>query len=181
MPERQCGECTLCCRLVPVRELDKPANTPCKHQRRTGCRIHHQPRKGFPRSCELWSCAWLVGEPDILRPDHAGWVVDCMPDLVRLRRNDDHAIIDEVTMLQVWVRPGVDPIEDPRLRRLAEKYAAIGQGTLLRWGTERAVAIFPPQLSSDGQWHVIGDAQMVRGETRTGNYLLDRLTEEAHG
>jgi len=35
---RTCGGCTLCCKLLPVRELKKPANTRCQHQRAEICK-----------------------------------------------------------------------------------------------------------------------------------------------
>ena len=30
---RRCGGCTLCCKLLPMPELDKRAGKPCQHQR----------------------------------------------------------------------------------------------------------------------------------------------------
>jgi hypothetical protein len=31
--DRQCGDCQLCCKLLPVRTLGKAAGQRCKHQR----------------------------------------------------------------------------------------------------------------------------------------------------
>ena len=76
MRDRHCGTCTLCCKLLPVRELEKPADTKCRHQSSKGCGIYRRP--GFPDSCHLWSCRWLVDDDtaDMLRPDRAGYVLD---------------------------------------------------------------------------------------------------------
>ena len=38
---RHCGGCTLCCKLIPVEELNKPAGARCKHVRTgKGCSIY---------------------------------------------------------------------------------------------------------------------------------------------
>ena len=38
---RQCGSCTLCCKLIPVEELHKAAGQRCQHVRAgKGCSIN---------------------------------------------------------------------------------------------------------------------------------------------
>src|SRR5262245_35666573 len=99
MTDRRCNECTLCCRLVPVGQLSKPANTRCEFQRvGKGCTVHSSPR--FPSSCKLWSCVWLQ-EPDcgLPRPDRAHYLVDPFLDFIHLRYNDDSRI--RVDVVQV--------------------------------------------------------------------------------
>lgn len=55
--KRICGDCQLCCKLMPVEEFDKPANCRCEHQRTgKGCAIYAD----RPMSCALWNCRWLV-------------------------------------------------------------------------------------------------------------------------
>jgi hypothetical protein len=54
---RQCGECSLCCKAVAVRELDKPAGQWCRHfGRGQGCTIYHD----RPQSCRVFDCHWLL-------------------------------------------------------------------------------------------------------------------------
>ena len=56
---RNCGDCQLCCKLVPTKEINKPANTRCKHQKvGKGCGIYAQ----RPFSCMVWNCRWLVND-----------------------------------------------------------------------------------------------------------------------
>ena len=44
---RRCGDCQLCCKLLPVRELSKGASERCRHQRvGKGCTVYRQP--GMP-------------------------------------------------------------------------------------------------------------------------------------
>jgi hypothetical protein len=172
---RHCGGCTLCCKLLPVRELQKPANTRCQHQSRKGCGIYHQ--LGFPPSCGLWNCAWLGGEEDLVRPDRCGWVVDIVPDMIRARNNETGAV-QEIQVAQVWVEPGLDLTFDPRLRRFAERCAARNAVVLLRYGSASAIAVFPPALAADGQWHFVRQSEMTIVASSSGNLLIDRLREE---
>jgi hypothetical protein len=55
---RKCGDCSLCCKLVPVPSIDKPENVWCKHCKpgKGGCAI----QDNKPVSCALWHCAWLL-------------------------------------------------------------------------------------------------------------------------
>jgi hypothetical protein len=71
-PKRECGACTLCCRLLPVPEHGKPADQKCPHQFSKGCRIYAD----RPQSCAYWNCRWLTGDDTGQRPDRAGYVVD---------------------------------------------------------------------------------------------------------
>lgn len=81
--KRQCGDCQLCCRLLPTEEIGKVANVRCQYQKAgKGCAIHS--RK--PMSCSLWNCRWLVDDDcaDQLRPDRSHIVIDIMPDVLRM-------------------------------------------------------------------------------------------------
>jgi hypothetical protein len=54
--ERSCGSCTLCCKLFPVPELEKPAGRWCRHiAQGRGCGIH-QTR---PPVCRAFWCQWI--------------------------------------------------------------------------------------------------------------------------
>lgn len=70
--ERQCGECTACCSVMAVAEIDnKPFFEKCKHVCPTGCSIY----KLRPESCANWECGWRSGwitGGDSLRPDNLG-------------------------------------------------------------------------------------------------------------
>jgi hypothetical protein len=119
---------------------------------------------------------------DMLRPDRAGYVLDLVPDLMRLN-NTDTGEGQEIEVVQVWVAPGADPRSDKRLRRYAERRAERGVALLLRWGHGPAAAVFPPALASDGEWHILdsGDARMTKVETQSGSRLLDRLKQGQSG
>jgi uncharacterized protein len=54
---RQCGECSLCCKLPAINELNKPANTWCRHVDHDcgGCSIYQD----RPSVCRGFTCGWL--------------------------------------------------------------------------------------------------------------------------
>src|SRR5262245_37028912 len=92
-PTRHCGECTLCCKLLPVHggplingirmpsDLDKPAGERCKYQRHgKGCTVYKSYK--MPTCCRVWNCRWLVNDDtqDQSRPDRSHLVIDIVPD-----------------------------------------------------------------------------------------------------
>lgn len=68
--ERSCGSCTLCCRVLEIQALDKPAGLLCRHNTGSGCRIYPE----RPEACARWHCLWrrIGALPDALRPDRCG-------------------------------------------------------------------------------------------------------------
>ena len=57
--ERACGTCTLCCKLMEVRDLGKDDGVWCKHVLQgRGCGIY-QTR---PESCRTFLCGWISTE-----------------------------------------------------------------------------------------------------------------------
>ncbi|HEX2591606.1 MAG TPA: hypothetical protein VHL34_08930 [Rhizomicrobium sp.] len=53
---RSCGDCTLCCKVLRVADLDKPAGTWCEHcDTGKGCRIYAD----RPGSCRSFMCSYL--------------------------------------------------------------------------------------------------------------------------
>ena len=66
--DRTCGECTMCCKLLTIRELDKPAGEWCKSAHPgKGCGIYAT----RPQVCREFECMWLQEDsmPEELRPD----------------------------------------------------------------------------------------------------------------
>jgi hypothetical protein len=153
-PARQCGGCTLCCKLVPVEQLEKPAGVRCKHQRSgKGCMIYAK----RPWSCREWTCLWIKGtdtngQPLALsRPDRVHYVIDEVPDIVRTTNSETGETL-QLDVMQVWVDPLYpDAHQDPALRELIDR---VGIVALIRYDSMRGFALFPPSRSTDGQWHV---------------------------
>jgi hypothetical protein len=153
---RQCGDCQLCCKLLPVRPLGKKAGQKCEHQRFSkGCAVYHKP--GMPPECGLWNCRWIVGDDtgDLSRPDRSHLVVDIMPDFVTLRHNETGALIN-IEVVQVWIDPRYpNAHRDPAFRAYVERRGREGKTTMIRYNAAEALTLFPPSMSEDRQWHEI--------------------------
>ena len=73
-----CNGCTVCCKVMKIRELDKPANTWCADCKiGVGCGIYET----RPESCRVYECIWLqtqsLDKPiaAALRPDRSRVVI----------------------------------------------------------------------------------------------------------
>lgn len=76
---RVCGDCTACCTILQVVELNKPINTPCPHCTAHNCAIY----SSRPLTCRIWSCEWWLGRlglTDGQRPDKLGLMFAFDPD-----------------------------------------------------------------------------------------------------
>ena len=81
-PPLDCGACNLCCQLLAVPDIHKPACVWCEHAGRPhgGCNLHGQP--DYPAACASFHCLWLVSQSHApatrwilgLRPDRSGVV-----------------------------------------------------------------------------------------------------------
>jgi len=78
---RHCGECTVCCAVMPVTELKKPEYTACSYCTTSGC-IAYASR---PLTCRGWSCEWWTGRlglADEQRPDKLGVLFSFHPRFI---------------------------------------------------------------------------------------------------
>ena len=143
---RQCGDCQLCCKLLPFPELGKVAGERCQHQRHgVGCNIY--PRR--PRPCRVWNCRWLAGDDTGARPDRAGYVVDIMPDYITIVPHDDSERTT-VAVLQVWVDPKFpDAHRDKKLRAFLDRER---MPAIIRFNERDGFVIAPPSVNADGRW-----------------------------
>jgi len=173
---RQCGDCQLCCKLLPmkaarvpadqhpvaramfghpntIKEFDKPAGERCPHQKHhKGCAVYDK----RPLGCRIWNCRWLTGDDTekMSRPDRVHYVIDILPDFVVA---EDGTNAQRIPVIQVWLDPDYPgAIDDPELRAYIMRRGAEDCATLVRLDARRAVTVLPPTLCSDGQWHIIG-------------------------
>lgn len=178
---RQCGDCQLCCRLLPVRSLGKVAGERCKHQRHSkGCAVYANLARVSPE-CRLWSCRWLVEDDtaDLRRPDRSHYVIDIMPDFVTVR-DDETGNLEHIQVVQIWVDPKFpDAHRDPALRAYLERRAKERIIGLVRFGTVEeplgsdGIALFPASLSEGGRW--IEKRSSVRVANHSPEELLRAL------
>lgn len=176
MTGRQCGDCQLCCRLLPMkagadarydpetlrmlmelgvlekgaqmmRDFDKPASERCPHQRHgKGCTVYAQ----RPFGCRVWNCRWLVNDDtaELPRPDRSHYVIDVSPDFI-LAGNGDK--METVPVIQVWLDPHYpDAHKDPKLRAYLQRRGEEGFAALIRLDNKDAWVLIPPALTGAG-------------------------------
>jgi hypothetical protein len=169
---RRCGECTLCCTLLPVKSLSKGANTRCAHARGLGCNIYR--KEGFPSECALWNCRWLINDDagDLQRPDRCHYVIDIVPDFVTT--GDTRAI--KIPIVQVWCDPRYpDAHRDPALRAWIIRQT--GFAALIRYNDRDALFLLPPYMSDTNEWEEIGGN---RTNMEEGTHRADQIAAALH-
>lgn len=148
---RQCGDCQLCCKLLPVRSMAKLAGQRCSHQQHhKGCKVYAKLWSVAPE-CKLWNCRWLGNDDmdDLRRPDRSHYVVDVMPDFVTARDENGEQPI-QLEVAQIWCDPNYpDAHRDPALRAWLERKNLIG---LIRYSNQAAITIIPPARMDNRQW-----------------------------
>jgi hypothetical protein len=188
---RQCGECQLCCKLLPMKagaderlreggqtiaaaiELGlltarDAANTVEDFDKPAGQRCPHQRHhKGCniystrPFGCRFWNCRWLAE--------------DDTADLPRPDRS--HYVIDvspdfvrdgdrTVPVIQVWLDPKYPNAHyDPALQAFLLRRAHEGYAALIRLDSMKAFLLAAPPFNSDGKWHEIHSKTVEREHT----------------
>ena len=134
---RACGSCTMCCKVLKIDELKKPAGRWCVNARAgVGCAIHFE----RPLSCRTFNCMWLTARdlPDVWRPDRARFVLSvessgclqvvCDPaQPAAWRREPYHA------QIRRWAEHGMN-IQKPVLLMIGERASVILPNTELSVG-----------------------------------------------
>jgi hypothetical protein len=170
---RQCDGCTLCCTLLPIKEIGKKAGVRCRYQVAAGCGVYRR-RDLMPYSCRLWNCRWLVEDDtaDLLRPDVSHLVIDMIPDFVAVTDNETGEQ-KAVEVVQVWCDPAYrDAHREPQFRAYVERRAAEGKATIVRFSSADAVTLFAPPLSKDGEWfEIVGNIETEEAHRKRGARL----------
>src|SRR5882724_5716803 len=87
VPGRECGSCMLCCKVMAIADIDKPAGVWCPNCKRgVGCVIYDT----RPGECRRFYCRWMLdqGIPDDWKPErtkfalvvYAGGHITAYPD-----------------------------------------------------------------------------------------------------
>jgi hypothetical protein len=78
VPGRECGSCSLCCKVYNIPEINKPAGKWCTHCKPgKGCMIHD----ALPDQCSAFNCLWRTQESigPAWKPDQAKMVLTASP------------------------------------------------------------------------------------------------------
>ncbi|HMF05663.1 MAG TPA: hypothetical protein VKE72_01435 [Methylocella sp.] len=100
IPGKACGECNLCCKVLDIVELSKPAGTLCGDCVRSpsgSCRIYAT----RPKVCRDYECLWKgdrMMSPQ-LRPDRVGTLLMEDPD------SDEYRAVCDPEKPFAWLTP----------------------------------------------------------------------------
>lgn len=186
-PARQCGDCQLCCRLLPMQDnepwrdgvpINKPAGVRCPHQKfGTGCAIYAK----RPFCCQTWNCRWLVNDDadELSRPDRAHYVIDVMPDFITTLDNETGEK-NNIQVVQIWIDPKhPEAHRDPALRRWMFRRAQEGKAALVRFNSKDGLVIFAPPFDKAGQWHEFDSSNMQSVKSHTLEEMVEALGGQA--
>jgi hypothetical protein len=82
--KKACGDCTLCCKVMAIEELAKPASSWCPHCKPgRGCLIY----AARPTECQTFSCLWLMNEKldQYWKPNKSKMVLTTSQDGIEIR------------------------------------------------------------------------------------------------
>jgi hypothetical protein len=159
MPEpRRCGSCTLCCKVLGISVLDKPAGSWCRHcVPGQGCGIYAD----RPDECASFACLWLADPhfPDALKPDRSKVVFALEPGGNRVNAWVDPAAKD------AWKTPDVYGL----LKRLATLGMRLRKQVLVRLGEDitailpdRDVPLGPVKPGQIVEYYPVNERMLVR-------------------
>jgi hypothetical protein len=160
--KRECGECQLCCRLLPVVSLEKVANQKCQFQKfHKGCSVYRT--RKMPFECHTWNCRWIVSTiPDnMARPDRVHYVVDLMPDAIVVKNNETGQS-QAMECIVVWCDPKY-PLAY-RNPQLYEWVATQNKVLMVRMNSRDSIICFPPAKNSTGVWQEVVTVAHERDE-----------------
>ncbi len=127
---KECGDCTLCCKLLQVSELEKPQGRLCVHvDGSKGCAIYSE----RPQSCRSFHCLWLM-DPHL---DEAWKPNNCK--MVLVAESDRHVVVQvDDGASQSWRR---EPYFSALRKMSAKAVEAGGMVTVMENG--EATVILP--------------------------------------
>ncbi len=114
LPDRTCGGCVECCRVIPLDlpELAKPTGELCAYcVDGAGCSVHLV----RPQTCRVWFCLWRAVElSDDWRPDRSGVIVrpdgveDGVITLYVVRPSDFLGSMEFFATVAGWIAEGIE-------------------------------------------------------------------------
>lgn len=154
VPGRSCANCTLCCKLLGIAELQKPRGTVCDHcDWGQGCRIYAR----RPGACRDFDCSYLLSPAlgEEWKPTTSHLVLGYMSDA------DIVLVYTDPDKVGAWR-------EEPYYSRIKKWAAGTGEGYVLIWEAARALAL-------------VGADEFDLGAVRDDQVIVRRVQPGPHG
>lgn len=112
-PTRECGDCSLCCKVLTIEALTKPQGKWCQHARPgRGCAIYAE----RPHECQTFTCSWRSGRlPEEMKPSKVKAVVGSNKDgtAVVIHLDPGYPRAADSGILRDWIDAVVDQLRLP--------------------------------------------------------------------
>ncbi|WP_156947596.1 hypothetical protein [Bradyrhizobium sp. WSM3983] len=146
-PMRECGSCSLCCKLLVIEPLNKPLGGWCKHCAvGTGCRVYET----RPAECRDFLCGFLT-----LRELDESWRPSTSKLVICFDQGDTKTMFVHVdpARADAWTRAPYYP----KLKEWSRR-AVAGRGQVIVKIGRRAIVILPDK---DVDLGPVGDDEMI--------------------
>jgi hypothetical protein len=157
---RRCGDCTLCCKVLKIVELNKPQGAWCQHCKPgKGCQIY----SGRPHECQRFYCGYLLQENlgEEWKPNHSKIII-----VTELNGNRISAHVDPQRP-DAWKR-------EPFYNQLKQWAKAVlpSRGQVVACVGRHAYMIFPDR---DVDLGLVGDDELIvtRERSTPSGTMLD--------
>lgn len=163
---RQCGDCGLCCRVLAVEALAKPAHVACDHYADgVGCTIYDQ----RPAACRSFRCLWL-DQPALAE----NWKPNRSHIVLHLAASDGQLIATvDPDHPEAWQQPE----RRQALRDWATRGLSEGFQVIVKIGP-RMIAIMPDHDIDLGDFNEGERVRFSRVHTAAGVGIVARRVDE---
>ena len=162
MPGRDCTDCTLCCTILGIQELNKPPGVECPHVKtHVGCTIYER----RPRVCAAFYCGFLH-QPDLAahwRPKRSRMVLRFEDEARRIEAHVDPAKPD------AWRK---EPYYS-ELKAWARISAPLRRQVIVCVSQDDVIAILPDRDKRLGRVGQDETLACIEYQTPTGNVIYD--------
>ncbi len=132
IPGKECGPCTMCCKILVIEELKKDAGPLCENCIiGKGCQIYTK----RPETCRDYECEWMQDRTlsPQLRPDKTGTILQTDPDT-----DEFQAVCDPATPMQWRKNPQLFKV---LVAKAKQGHVVVAKSGLKSW-----------QIFEDGTW-----------------------------
>jgi hypothetical protein len=165
VPGRACGTCMMCCKLLRIEELEKPAGVWCRHAMTgKGCGIY----ENRPPVCQNFHCQWMLDSslgPE-WKPEKAKFVMS--PDR---KQQEIFNINVDPAFPDAWTKPPFFAT----IKNWVAAGATLGRFALVQIGT-RLIAVLPDRIVELGNVKpevVLARERDPTGKTTQVSVMLD--------
>jgi hypothetical protein len=122
----ECDGCTLCCKLLDIKETDSKPGEYCKHcEPGVGCKIYNE----RPEPCRIFECAWkqMKHAGEELRPDKCNVLFEKWSDYVMVGTTTEDSLSGLVLgQIEYFKKEGISTLMVNHIKKTRTFFLADG-------------------------------------------------------